>query len=79
MSRLATCNRDIQTIMQEVVKFFDITIVEGHRTAERQHEHWSKGRHLLPGADPKVRANWTVVDKNKIVTYKDGFEKKSKH
>lgn len=81
-TRLTTCHRDIQTIMREVVKDFDIMIVEGQRTAERQHEHWQKGRQLiqLPNVmDTKDPNNWEIVDKAKVVTYKDGFVKKSIH
>lgn len=78
-SRLITCERDIQTILMEVVKFYDCMIVEGNRTPERQNEHWSKGRKLKPGGNEKVRKDWVVVDSGKIVTYKDGYEKLSKH
>ena len=66
-SRLSTCERDIQTIFREVVKHIDCTIVEGHRSAERQNEHWQKGREKN-----------AIVDKSKVVTYKDGYNKKSK-
>lgn len=67
-SRLATCERDIQKIFMEVVKHFDCSIIEGHRTAERQNEHWQKGRE-----------NDVIVNKGKVVTYKDGYNEKSKH
>lgn len=67
-SNLATCERDIQTIMMEVVKHFDCSIIEGHRSAETQNSHWQKGRE-----------NDIIVDKSKVVTYKDGYDKKSKH
>ena len=67
-SRLATCERDIQTIFMEVVKHFDCTVVEGHRSSERQNEHWQKGREKD-----------IIVDKSKVVTYKDGYIDKSIH
>lgn len=80
MSRLSTAKRDVQTIMMEVVKHFDIMVVECNRTAERQNEHWSKGRKLkFKGADVKKRANWTIINKTLIVTHKDGYEKLSRH
>ena len=78
-SRLSTCEQSIQTILMEVVKHYDIMIVEGNRTAERQNHHWSKGRRLQNGADKEKRFSWEVVNKAKIVTYKDGYEQKSKH
>ena len=59
---LSGCHKDIQTIMREVVKWRDITITEGQRTAERQHYHWAKGRELkVVGLDHKVRDNWKIV------------------
>jgi len=80
MSQLASCERDIQTIFMEVVKHFDCSVIEGHRTAERQNFHWAKGRHLKrEGLDVQKRSNWIVADPDKIVTQKDGFEKLSRH
>lgn len=63
MSKLATCERDLQTIMQEAIKIVDFSIVYGHRTAEEQAELFAKGR----------------TKKGNIVTYCDGTEKKSRH
>ena len=77
-NKLATCERDIQTIMHEVIKFMDVTIVEGKRTAERQHHHWKKGRKFI-GGNVRERNNWEVQDSAQIVTTKDGFEKLSRH
>ena len=76
LEQLSSCHQDIQLIFSEVVKHFDCSIIEGHRTAERQHEHWQKGRKLV-GDDPKKRSSWKVV--GDTVTTKDGYEKKSRH
>ena len=35
-SKLATCHPDIQKVFNEVVKYFDNTILVGHRTKEEQ-------------------------------------------
>jgi len=75
-----TMDSDIKLIFDEVVKRFDISLIEAHRTAERQHEHWQKGRVLKEILlDPKVRDNWEIVNKDNVVTYKDGYEKESRH
>jgi hypothetical protein len=79
MTHLSSCERDIQTIFMEVIKYVDCTIVEGHRNAERQHEHWSKGRILKKDKDTKIRANWENTSPKDQVTTKDGYEKVSKH
>ena len=80
MTQLASCVRDIQTIFMEVVKFMDISIIEGNRTAERQHHHWCKGRELRrEGLNPEERDAWVIKDSNKVVTHKDGYQQKSRH
>ena len=70
--RLATCHLDIQTVMNEVIKYFDNTIVSAQRLPEEQFELFKKGREEQNG-------KWVIVDKKKVVTYKDGYEKTSKH
>lgn len=35
-SRLSTCDKRLQKIFNEAIKYIDITIVEGHRGRERQ-------------------------------------------
>ena len=80
MSQLATCTRDVQTIFMEVVKWMDISIIEGGRTAERQHHHWCKGRELKhEGANYKERDSWVISNNAKVITHKDGYQQKSRH
>ena len=62
-ARLDTCHEDLQDLFREVVKYFDCTIVEGHRNSTRQADLYAQGR---------TRAG-------NIVTYKDGVSKRSKH
>jgi len=62
-SILATCERDIQTVMHEVIKIVDITAFSGHRTPEEQAKLYAQGR----------------TTKGNIITYRDGTDKKSKH
>ena len=61
--KLDTAHKDLQTLFEEVVKHFDCTVVYGHRSPEEQNKLYQQGR-TLPGG---------------IVTYKDGYEKLSKH
>jgi len=78
--QLSSCHIDIQAIFHAVVEYMDCSIIEGARTEEAQHAHWQKGRKLIhPQRDHRVRANWEVVDKDRVVTTKDGYEKKSRH
>ena len=62
-ANLATVHTDLQTLFNEVIKHYDCTVVSGLRTAEEQAKLYAQGR-TAPGT---------------IVTYKDGYEKQSKH
>jgi len=44
LSKLNTCDVRIISVMQEVVKHFDCTILEGSRTEERQKELIAEGK-----------------------------------
>ena len=41
MARLNTCHPDIVTIMMEVIKHYDCSILEGLRTTEKQQEYFN--------------------------------------
>ena len=41
---LATCHPDIQKVFNEAIKHWDITILEGIRTKEKQEEYFRTGR-----------------------------------
>jgi peptidoglycan L-alanyl-D-glutamate endopeptidase CwlK len=41
--KLGTCHEDLQTIFEYVIKYFDCTIVCGHRTEEKQNAAFKKG------------------------------------
>jgi len=43
LERLATCDPDIQKVFNEVIKYFDCTIIEGHRGRAAQHRAYTTG------------------------------------
>jgi len=52
--RLSTCDKDLQKVFNEVIKYVDCSVLEGHRSEERQEKlfkegktkvHYPKGRH----------------------------------
>lgn len=65
LNKLAECEEDLQILMEEAIKEspYDFGITWGHRSPVKQNELYQQGR-TNPG---------------KIVTYVDGYEKKSKH
>ena len=70
--KLNTAHPDLIAIFTEAVKIFDNTIVYGYRDPALQFELYKKGRSFISG-------QWIVTDKSKVVTYKDGTDKKSNH
>lgn len=53
--KLLTCHKDIQVIMNEVIKVYDFTVLEGHRTKEKQQEYYAKGLSKLDGVNKKSK------------------------
>jgi len=42
--RLATCHEDLQKVFNEVIKYIDCSILEGHRSEERQNKLYEEGK-----------------------------------
>lgn len=42
-AKLSTCHEDLQVLFEEVVKYFDCTIVCGHRDEQAQNDAFDKG------------------------------------
>jgi peptidoglycan L-alanyl-D-glutamate endopeptidase CwlK len=70
--KLGQAHPDLITVFTEVIYYFDNTILYSTRTPEEQFELFKQGRALIGGA-------WGIVDKKKVVTYKDGTTNKSNH
>ena len=49
--KLNTCHRDIREIMNEVIKIYDVSILEGIRSTERQMMLFKEGKSKLNGVD----------------------------
>jgi len=47
--RLLTCHEDIQTILKEVIKIYDVSVLEGLRSTERQQHLFKQGKSKLDG------------------------------
>ena len=42
--RLSTCHEDLQKVLNEVIKYVDCSVLEGHRSAERQDKLYEEGK-----------------------------------
>jgi hypothetical protein len=70
--RLETCAPAIQKILNEAIKIIDFSVMEGHRSTEKQFEYYQKGRELIDG-------KWVVTEPGEKITNIDGINKKSQH
>lgn len=53
--RLDTCHKDIIAIMEDVIQYYDFSILEGIRTTEKQQEYFNTGRSKLDGIKKKSK------------------------
>lgn len=51
--RLASCDVRLQQLFNEVIKTFDCTVLEGHRTKEKQNEYFEQGKSKLKWPEGK--------------------------
>lgn len=52
-SILATCHPDLQDICNEVIKHYDFSVLEGHRSNSRQDELFRQGKSKLQAGESK--------------------------
>jgi len=45
--RLATCDKKLQKVFNEVIKYVDCSVLEGHRSKERQNKLFKEGKTKL--------------------------------
>lgn len=55
LEQLITCHHDIQVILNELIKFYDFSVLEGIRTDERQYALFREGRSTLDGVSTKSK------------------------
>lgn len=69
-----TLHIDLRRIIDRALIYSDIDfgISQGHRPPKEQFELYKKGR-------KQKGDEWVINDKSKIITYKDGYDKLSKH
>jgi len=71
-AHLDTTHHDIIAVCNELILITDFSVIWGRRPPKIQFNLFKKGRTLK-------RGRWVITDKSKIVTYKDGYKKLSRH
>jgi len=82
-SKLVTCHADLQTLFFDVIKYYDCTILEGHRTEEQQEKYFAEGKTKLHypfgkhDSQPSMAVDVTPYpinfDDNELGTWFGGF------
>ena len=57
LERLETCNEKLQVVCNELIKIYDVSILEGHRTNERQEQLFHEGKSKLRAGESKHNSN----------------------
>ena len=55
--RLATCHPKLQEVFNEVIKFVDCSVLEGHRSGERQDKLFEEGKTKVKYPNGRHNAN----------------------
>tara|TARA_R100001530_G_scaffold62281_1_gene44834 strand:+ start:269 stop:664 length:396 start_codon:yes stop_codon:yes gene_type:complete len=72
MERLNTCDEDLIALFQEVVKYFDCSVLEGHRGEEKQNKYFNEGKSKLKY--PEGRHNKKPSNAVDVVPYPVDWE-----
>ena len=55
LERLQTCHPDLQKLANAVIPFYDFSVLEGHRSQERQMELFADGKSKLDGVSKRSK------------------------
>ena len=72
LKRLNTCDEDLQALFKEVVKYFDCSVIEGHRNEARQNKAFEDGNSKVKF--PKGRHNSKPSNAVDVVPYPVDWE-----
>ena len=78
-SRLETCHPDIQLICNELIKIYDFSVLEGHRSPETQQEYFAEGKSKLDGVNRRSKHQASPSMAVDIMPYKKASNAFSGH
>ena len=72
LDNLKNVDTDLVKICNELIKRIDFTVIEGHRSIERQKELFDKGFSRIDGISKKGKHNYFPSLSSDIIPYKKG-------
>ena len=70
--KLSTCHKDIQKILRELIKYYDFSVIDGHRSKETQMRYFAEGKSTLDGVTKKSKHQSFPSMAVDIMPYKKG-------
>ena len=71
-SNLNTANHQLVALCEEVIKHIDFSVIEGHRTLERQKELFDAGKSQIDGITRKGNHNYNPSMAVDVIPYEKG-------
>lgn len=71
-SKLETCEQEIQDVLNEAIKHYDFSVIDGHRDMERQNLYFNDGKSQVRW--PNSRHNSYPSQAVDIIPYPGGFD-----
>lgn len=71
---LDSCHPDLKEIMNEAIKYYDFSVLEGHRSVERQLALYTDGKSKIDGVKKKGKHNYYPSRAVDIVPYPVDWE-----
>ncbi len=69
---LATADERLQALCNEVIKHYDFSVIEGHRSLQRQKELYEEGKSQIDGVVKKGKHNYMPSLAVDVLPYKKG-------
>lgn len=71
-NNLNSCHKDIQIILNELIKYYDFSVIEGYRNLKTQQRYFNEGKTKLDGINQKSKHQSYPSMAVDIMPYKKG-------
>jgi len=78
LERLNSCHEDLRLICHEAIKYIDFSVLEGHRSLEKQQEYFKSGKSKLDGINKKSKHQYMPSRAVDIAPYPIDFKQEAK-
>ena len=69
LANLETCDERLRTVASEVIRFYDFSVIEGHRSIRRQQALFAEGRTKIDGISQRGKHNYDPSQAYDLLPY----------